>query len=53
MADQAPWGPGRVDTFNPYKLVNFQMGYKALTPGERYGASDFPSIPLYWAACVP
>jgi mono/diheme cytochrome c family protein len=44
MADQAPWGPGRVDTFNPYKLVNFQMGYAALTPAERYGASDFPSI---------
>ena len=20
LADQAPWGPGRVDTFNPYKL---------------------------------
>jgi len=44
MNDQAAWGPGRVDTFNPYKLVQFQMGYAALTPGERYGASDFPSI---------
>jgi mono/diheme cytochrome c family protein len=44
MADQAPWGPGRVDTFNPYKLVQFQMMHGALTPGERYGASDFPSI---------
>ena len=44
MADQAPWGPGRVDTFNPYKLVQFQTMYSALTPGERYGASDFPSI---------
>jgi mono/diheme cytochrome c family protein len=44
MADQAPWGPGRVDTFNPYKLVQFQMAYSSLTPGERYGASDFPSI---------
>jgi len=44
MADQAAWGPGRVDTFNPYKLVQFRMMYSALTPGERYGASDFPSI---------
>ena len=24
MADQKPWGPGRVDTFNPYKLVQMQ-----------------------------
>jgi mono/diheme cytochrome c family protein len=44
MADQAAWGPGRVDTFNPYKLVQFQMMYSALTPGERHGASDFPAI---------
>ena len=44
IADQAPWGPGRVDTFNPYKLVQMQMGYATLAPGERNGASDFPSI---------
>jgi mono/diheme cytochrome c family protein len=44
MADQKPWGPGRVDTFNPYKLVQMQTMYGALAESERYGASDFPSI---------
>ena len=44
MADQKPWGPGRVDTFNPYKLVQMQTMYPALGAGERYGASDLPSI---------
>lgn len=44
MADQKPWGPGRVDTFNPYKLVQMEMKYAALGASERYGASDFPSI---------
>jgi hypothetical protein len=44
MADQKPWGPGRVDTFNPYKLVQMQMMAAALTPAETHGASDFPAI---------
>jgi len=44
MADQKPWGPGRVDTFNPYKLVQMQTKYAALSPFELQGASDFPSI---------
>jgi mono/diheme cytochrome c family protein len=44
MADQKPWGPGRVDTFNPYKLVQMQTRYAALAPNELHGASDFPSI---------
>jgi mono/diheme cytochrome c family protein len=44
MADQKPWGPGRVDTFNPYKLVQMQTEYGALSPFELNGASDFPSI---------
>jgi mono/diheme cytochrome c family protein len=42
--EQKPWGPGRVDTFNPYKLVQMQTKYAALAPAERNGASDFPSI---------
>ena len=44
IAEQKPWGPGRVDTFNPYKLVQFEEMLGALSPGERYGAADFPSI---------
>ena len=44
MAEQQPWGPGRVDTFNPYKLVQMEMKYAALSKAEIYGASDFPSI---------
>ncbi|HWP15598.1 MAG TPA: hypothetical protein VNM46_08230, partial [Xanthobacteraceae bacterium] len=39
MADQTPWGPGRVDTFNPYKLVQMQTRYKALGASELHGAS--------------
>ena len=44
LAEQAAWGPGRVDTFNPYKLVQMKMALSAIAPGERNGASDFPSI---------
>ena len=44
IAEQNPWGPGRVDTFNPYKLVQMQTRYKALGASELHGASDFPAI---------
>ena len=44
LVAQAPWGPGRVDTFNPYKLVQMQIPLPAIAPAERNGASDFPSI---------
>jgi hypothetical protein len=44
LAEQAAWGPGRVDTFNPYKLVQMNMPLAAVAPAERHGASDFPSI---------
>lgn len=44
LAEQAAWGPGRVDTFNPYKLVQMRMPLAAIAPAERHGASDFPSI---------
>jgi mono/diheme cytochrome c family protein len=40
------WGPGRVDTFNPYKLINFEMEADCLRPEERIGVSDFPTIYL-------
>jgi mono/diheme cytochrome c family protein len=40
------WGPGRVDTFNPYKAIqfNFPMDAVHITEGELNGAADFPSI---------
>ena len=41
---QAPWGPGRVDTFNPYKLLKFHMPFNTLAPEERVGTSDFPAV---------
>ena len=44
LAAQAPWGPGRVDTFNPYKLVPMEMLLDSISPDERHAASDFPSI---------
>ena len=42
------WGPGRVDTFNPYKAIqfNFPMDAAHISRSELNGASDFPSI---WA----
>ncbi|WP_439576730.1 c-type cytochrome [Elioraea sp.] len=44
LAVQPFWGPGRVDTFNPYKLIQFSLPFSALDPGERIGTADFPSI---------
>lgn len=44
MQRQPAWGPGRVDTFNPYKVLEFGMPGEELTDSEVVGASDFPSI---------
>ena len=41
---QGPWGPGRVDTFNPYKMLQLGMHVSRLGASERNGVSDFPSI---------
>jgi len=40
------WGPGRVDTFNPYKAIQFNFPMDARHIGETAlnGSSDFPSI---------
>jgi hypothetical protein len=40
------WGPGRVDTFNPYKAIqfNFPMDAEHITQAELNGSADFPSI---------
>jgi mono/diheme cytochrome c family protein len=42
--DVTNWGPGRVDTFNPYKLIQFEVPADCLKSEERIGVSDFPSI---------
>jgi hypothetical protein len=39
------FGPGRVDTFNPYKMNQFAARYRGGIPDvERYGTSDFPAV---------
>lgn len=45
LIDRQPdWGPGRVDTFNPYKVLEFDMAPAGLSYDEVVGAADFPSI---------
>jgi processive rubber oxygenase RoxA-like protein len=38
------WGRGRVDTFNPYKAIQFNWQLDRLPHDELIGASDFPSL---------
>ena len=38
------WGRGRVDTFNPYKAVQFNWPLRKLPESELIGASDYPSL---------
>ena len=38
------WGRGRVDTFNPYKAVQFNWNLELLPHDELIGAADFPSL---------
>ncbi|OCQ98832.1 hypothetical protein BCD64_22545 [Nostoc sp. MBR 210] len=42
--DQPKWGPGRVDTFNPYKSIQFHFPMDKLREDELIGTSDFPSV---------
>ena len=45
MGDQVPdWGRGRVDTFNPYKGLQFNWPLARLPLSELIAASDFPSL---------
>jgi hypothetical protein len=45
LHDEVPrWGRGRVDTFNPYKAIQFNWPLDRLSVSERTGASDFPSL---------
>ena len=43
---QEPWGPGRVDTFNPYKAIQFDfpMDPAHISDTALNGASDYPAI---------
>lgn len=38
------WGPGRVDTFNPYKKIQFNYDMARIPDAELTGAADYPSI---------
>jgi mono/diheme cytochrome c family protein len=40
--EQAAWGPGRVDTFNPYKLVQMKMTLGAIAPASAMAPATFP-----------
>ena len=45
LRERAPrWGRGRVDTFNPYKAIQFNWDLDRLPASELVGASDFPSL---------
>lgn len=44
-SDHPPFGPGRVDTFNPYKLLQHVHEYpNGLIPEEAIGTARYPSI---------
>jgi hypothetical protein len=46
LTGHPPFGPGRVDTFNPYKVNQFSHAYvnQIIPEAERYGTVDLPSI---------
>ena len=41
---RAPAGPGRVDTFGPYKAIQYRFPMAHLPARELVGTSDFPSV---------
>jgi hypothetical protein len=45
LSDRLPrWGRGRVDTFNPYKAIQFNWRLDQLPDSELIGAADYPSL---------
>jgi hypothetical protein len=44
LNQQPDWGPGRVDTFNPYKAIQFNFPMDQLDPSELIGTVDFPAV---------
>ncbi len=41
IEERPDWGPGRVDTFNPYKALQFHW---SMDQDDSIGTSDYPSI---------
>jgi hypothetical protein len=45
LGERVPaWGRGRVDTFNPYKSIQFNWPLDRLPASELIGATDYPSL---------
>jgi hypothetical protein len=45
LSDAVPaWGVGRVDTFNPYKAIQFNWRLESLPKSELIGVADLPSL---------
>jgi hypothetical protein len=45
LSDRLPrWGLGRVDTFNPYKAIQFNWRLDELPASELIGAADYPPL---------
>lgn len=44
LAAQPAWGPGRVDTFNPYKLLLQLPPGSRVPDAELVGTADFPTV---------
>jgi mono/diheme cytochrome c family protein len=44
MERQVAYGPGRVDTFTPYKGLRFNISAERLDEDELHGVADFPPI---------
>jgi hypothetical protein len=44
LSRQPEWGSGRVDTFNPYKTLQFNFPMDMLPEKELIGTADFPSV---------
>jgi hypothetical protein len=44
LSRQPDWGPGRVDTFNPYKSIQFNFPMDKIGEDEIIGTTDLPSI---------
>ena len=44
LENQPAWGPGRVDTFNPYKLLLELPPGSRVPDAELVGTADFPAI---------
>lgn len=44
LTRQHDWGPGRVDTFNPYKVLQFNFPMDKIPQAELIGPTDYPSI---------